>query len=92
LQRACRAFDPVNRSEKACGRRGVPPRHAACQKHGIHTENGTLGGRMELLLIVGVVLVILALLGLSGLVAALRGVAWLILVLAIVVIVLSFVF
>jgi hypothetical protein len=47
---------------------------------------------METLLIVGIVLVVLALLGFSGVVSALRSAAWLILVLAIVVIVLSFLF
>lgn len=47
---------------------------------------------MELLLIVGVVLVILALLGFGGIISALRSAAWLILVIAIVIIVLSFLF
>lgn len=47
---------------------------------------------MELLLIVGVVLLVLALLGFGGIISALRSAAWLILVIALVVIVLSFVF
>ena len=47
---------------------------------------------MELLLIIGVVLVVLALLGFGGIISALRSAAWLILVVAIVVIVLSFLF
>lgn len=47
---------------------------------------------MDILLIVGVVLVLLALLGFGGVVSALRSAAWLILVLALVVIVLSFIF
>lgn len=47
---------------------------------------------MELLLIVGVILIVLALLGFGGVISALRGAAWLILVIAIVVIVLSFIF
>jgi hypothetical protein len=47
---------------------------------------------MDVLLLVGVVLVVLSLLGLSGVVVALRRVAWLLLGLAMVVIVLSFVF
>ena len=47
---------------------------------------------MSLLLIVGVVLIILALLGFGGVISALRSAAWLILVIAIVVIVISFIF
>jgi uncharacterized membrane protein YtjA (UPF0391 family) len=47
---------------------------------------------MELLLIIGVILIVLALLGFGGVVSALRSAAWLILVIAIVVIVISFVF
>ena len=47
---------------------------------------------MELLLIIGVILIVLALLGFGGVISALRSAAWLILVIAIVVIVLSFVF
>lgn len=47
---------------------------------------------MELLLIIGVILIVLALLGFGGIISALRSAAWLILVIAIVVIVLSFVF
>lgn len=47
---------------------------------------------MELLLIIGVILVVLALLGFGGVVSALRSAAWLILVIAIVLIVLSFFF
>ena len=47
---------------------------------------------MELLLIVGVILIILALLGFGGIISALRSAAWLILVVAIVVIALSFIF
>ena len=47
---------------------------------------------MSPLLIVGLVLVLIALLGFGGVVSALRSAAWLILVIAIVVIVLSFLF
>ncbi len=47
---------------------------------------------MELLLIVGIVLIVLALLGFGGVISALRSAAWLILVVAIVVIVISFIF
>lgn len=47
---------------------------------------------MSPLLIVGIVLVLIALLGFGGMVSALRSAAWLILVIAIVVIVLSFLF
>jgi hypothetical protein len=47
---------------------------------------------MNPLLIVGIVLVLLALLGFGGIISALRSAAWLILVIAIVVIVLSFIF
>jgi hypothetical protein len=47
---------------------------------------------MDLLLIAGVVMMVLSLLGMSGLVAALRSVAWVLLVLALVVIALSFIF
>jgi hypothetical protein len=41
---------------------------------------------MELLLIIGLILIVLALLGFGGVIAALRTAAWLILVIAIVVI------
>lgn len=47
---------------------------------------------MELLLIIGIILLVLALLGFGGVVSALRSAAWIILVIAIVVIVLSFIF
>lgn len=47
---------------------------------------------MELLLIIGVILIVLALLGFGGVISALRSAAWLILVIAIVVIILSFIF
>jgi hypothetical protein len=47
---------------------------------------------MSPLLIIGIVLVVIALLGFGGIVSALRSAAWLILVIAIVVIVLSFLF
>jgi hypothetical protein len=47
---------------------------------------------MSPLLIIGIVLVVIALLGFGGIVSALRSTAWLILVIAIVVIVLSFLF
>lgn len=47
---------------------------------------------MSVLLIIGIVLIILALLGFGGVVSALRTAAWLILVIAIVLIVLSFIF
>ncbi|HEX6068959.1 MAG TPA: hypothetical protein VFZ18_04030 [Longimicrobiaceae bacterium] len=46
---------------------------------------------MSPLLIIGIVLVVVALLGFGGIVSALRSAAWLILVIAIVVIVVSFV-
>jgi uncharacterized membrane protein YtjA (UPF0391 family) len=47
---------------------------------------------METLLIVGIVLIVIALLGFGGIISALRSAAWLILVIAIVVIVVSFIF
>ena len=47
---------------------------------------------MSPLLMIGIVLVVIALLGFGGIVSALRSAAWLVLVIAIVVIVLSFVF
>ena len=47
---------------------------------------------MSPLLIIGIVLVVIALLGFGGIVSALRSAAWLVLVIAIVVIVLSFIF
>jgi uncharacterized membrane protein YtjA (UPF0391 family) len=47
---------------------------------------------MEPLLIIGIVLIVVALLGFGGIVSALRSAAWLVLVVAIVVIVLSFIF
>ena len=47
---------------------------------------------MELLLIIGIILVVLALLGFGGVIAALRSAAWLILVIALVIIGLSFIF
>ncbi len=47
---------------------------------------------MSPLLIVGIVLIVVALLGFGGIISALRSAAWLILVLAIVIVVLSFVF
>lgn len=47
---------------------------------------------MELLLIIGIILLVLALLGFGGVITALRSAAWLILVIALVVIVLSFIF
>jgi hypothetical protein len=47
---------------------------------------------MDLLLIAGVVMMVLSLLGMSGLVGALRSFAWVLLVLALVVITLSFIF
>ena len=47
---------------------------------------------MEPLLIIGIVLIVVALLGFGGIVSALRSAAWLVLVVAIVVIVLSFFF
>jgi len=47
---------------------------------------------MEMLLIIGIILLVLALLGFGGVISALRSAAWLILVIAIVVIVLSFIF
>jgi hypothetical protein len=49
-------------------------------------------GPMSPLLIIGIVLVVVALLGFGGIVSALRSAAWLVLVVAIVVIVLSFIF
>jgi uncharacterized membrane protein YtjA (UPF0391 family) len=47
---------------------------------------------MSPLLIIGIVLIVVALLGFGGIVSALRSAAWLVLVIAIVVIVLSFFF
>ncbi|HEX5520998.1 MAG TPA: hypothetical protein VFX29_04845 [Longimicrobiaceae bacterium] len=47
---------------------------------------------MNVLLIIGIVLILLALLGFGGVVSALRSAAWLILVIAIVLLVLSFIF
>lgn len=47
---------------------------------------------MELLLIIGIILLVLSLLGFGGVISALRSAAWLILVVAIVIIVLSFIF
>lgn len=47
---------------------------------------------MDILLIVGIALLVLALLGFAGVVSAVRSAAWLILVIAAVVVVLSFVF
>ena len=47
---------------------------------------------MDLLLIVGGLLILLALLGFGGIFAALRSAAWLILVVALVIIGLSFIF
>jgi hypothetical protein len=49
-------------------------------------------GTMDILLIVGVIMMVLSLLGMSGLVAALRSVAWVLLVLSLVVVTLSFIF
>jgi hypothetical protein len=46
---------------------------------------------MEILLFVGIVLVILALLGFGGVIRALRGLAWVLLAAAVVLIVLSMV-
>ena len=46
---------------------------------------------MSPLLIIGLILVVIALLGFGGIVSALRSAAWLVLVIAIVVIVLSFI-
>ena len=46
---------------------------------------------MEPLLLIGVILIVVALLGFGGIVSALRSAAWIILVIAIVVIVLSFI-
>lgn len=45
---------------------------------------------MDILLIIAVIVILVALLGFSGLVAALRSAAWLILVIGLVVLVLSF--
>lgn len=47
---------------------------------------------MDAILIVGIVLLLVALLGFGGIISALRSAAWLILVIAIVVIVVSFLF
>jgi hypothetical protein len=52
--------------------------------------NTELGGFMEVLLIVAVVLILLSLLGFGGVVSTLRSTAWLILVIASVLIVLAF--
>ena len=47
---------------------------------------------MDPLLIIAVVLILVALLGFGGIISALRSAAWLILVIAIVVLVVSFIF
>ncbi len=47
---------------------------------------------MNLLLIIAIIVILVALLGFSGLFAALRSAAWLILVIGIVILVLSFLF
>lgn len=47
---------------------------------------------MSPLLIIGIILIVVALLGFGGIISALRSAAWLILVIAIVVIVLGFFF
>lgn len=47
---------------------------------------------MDVLLVIGIVLILLALLGFSGIWAALRTAAWLLLVIAIVVIILGVIF
>lgn len=46
---------------------------------------------MDIILLIGIILVVLALLGFGGIFSALRSAAWIILVIAIVVIVLSFI-
>ncbi|MGH7482058.1 MAG: DUF1328 domain-containing protein [Longimicrobiales bacterium] len=46
---------------------------------------------MDVILLIGIILVVLALLGFGGVFSALRSAAWIILVIAIVVIVLSFI-
>jgi uncharacterized membrane protein YtjA (UPF0391 family) len=45
---------------------------------------------MDILLIIAIIVILVALLGFSGLVSALRSAAWLILVIGIVILVLSF--
>lgn len=47
---------------------------------------------MDILVIIAILVILVALLGFSGLVAALRGAAWLILVIGLVILVLAFVF
>ena len=47
---------------------------------------------MSPLLIIGIILILVALLGFGGILSAIRSAAWLILVVAIVIIVLSFLF
>lgn len=47
---------------------------------------------MDILLVIAVLVILVALLGFSGLVAALRSAAWLILVMGLVILVLSFLF
>ena len=52
----------------------------------------SLEEHLDAILIVGIVLLLVALLGFGGIVSALRSAAWLILVIAMVVIVVSFLF
>ncbi|MGH7475127.1 MAG: DUF1328 domain-containing protein [Longimicrobiales bacterium] len=47
---------------------------------------------MDVLLLIGIILVVLALLGFGGVITALRSAAWIVLVIALVVIILSFIF
>lgn len=47
---------------------------------------------MDVLLVIGIILILLALLGFTGVWAALRSAAWLILVIGLVVLVLSWIF
>lgn len=47
---------------------------------------------MDILVIIAIIIILVALLGFSGLVAALRSAAWLILVVGIAILVLSFIF
>lgn len=71
------------------GRPGILP---ALGPRGYRDQPQNGSRSMSPLLLIGIILVVVALLGFGGVVSALRSAAWLILVIAIVVIVLSFLF
>jgi lysylphosphatidylglycerol synthetase-like protein (DUF2156 family) len=88
-----RAAATIVGSSSASGRGEIAaPGMLRAHSRRVRLTGAPWGGVMELLLIVGVVLIILALLGFGGVISALRSAAWLTLVVAIVVIVVSFVF